>query len=118
MTPSPPTAQVVQGYSNGLDDQLVQLVRTRQPRARWWWGRRNWWRHQDGTPTFRPWDDVQQADPPQPQFGAWCYVCNQPIVTWSSRWPMTQAAKAAIGRHRLSHLQGALDAPATQESPK
>ena len=81
------SAQSLQGRSNAADMVLTEEARLNTPRVRWWWGRR--WR--DG------------------QNGAWCYLCDRMIATWSSKWPMTLTAVRAVNRHRRQHLQLALD---------
>lgn len=88
----PTQAAQDQAYSNGHDDELLLAAKRRHPKVRWWWGRR-----------YR--DRIN---------GAWCYLCDCHVATWSRRWPITETARLQIAAHRTDHLQGRLDRPATQ----
>jgi hypothetical protein len=79
-----------------FDDQLTLKARARRGRVKHWWGRRT----RDG------------------HTGAWCYLCDAPITTWSGRWPMTEQARIAIGLHRIDHIQGRLDTSSTKEQER
>ncbi len=57
-------------HSGPEDDRLLLVARTHHPRARHWWGRRT-------TETGA---------------GAHCYLCDDIIAAWSSRWPITERA--------------------------
>ena len=77
---------------HAIEQGLTELARQKHPRVRGWWGRR--WL--DGTN------------------GARCYICDEFIATWSSRWPMTAGAKSKIAVHRQMHIRQSLDAWHTQ----
>lgn len=84
----------LQGGSNGADALLVVRARAGNPRRRWWWGIRT----RDG------------------RSGAWCYLCDRFVATWSGRWPATVTASLEIAAHRTDHIQGTLPTvPATTE---
>jgi hypothetical protein len=92
---------------------MLLLARSRRPKVRWWWGVQ-WW-HEPHVPS-------QQGPPPHTQpvstdrvgrRGAWCYLCDKPIATWSGMWPVPEHAKAAIAVHRSDHIQGRLDTSPT-----
>lgn len=115
----PHSAAALQGGTNELDQELTRRARLQRPRVRHWWGRRSW---REAVPAAdlvagHPYD---HADPPSAaRTGAWCYLCDRPITTWSSRWPVPEVAGARIAEHRNHHIQGRLDAPAppTEEKP-
>lgn len=65
------------------ESELVALAQQGRERVAWWWGARA---GRDG-------------------FGAWCYLCDRRIVTWSRRWPPTRTAIRAVMEHRTMHLQ-------------
>ncbi len=73
-----------------VDTQLAGVARLAHPRIHNWWGRR----YLGGTN------------------GAWCYLCDAHIATWSRRWPITAQARAKIAVHRRKHMLEHLDAPA------
>lgn len=73
-----PKAAREQGNVQGYEGGLLAVARVHHPTVAWWWGYR------------------QKSD----GFGAWCYLCDDRIVKWSQRWPMTQAAREAIIHHR------------------
>lgn len=109
-----PRAAQLQAGSNGDDDALTAMVRSVRPQRRWWWGVRSWWVDLAGRGvSFTP-PDAEDDSPIVPRRGAWCYLCDSPIVTWSSRWPVTEIALMAIRRHRSEHIQGRLDTPAQE----
>jgi len=115
---APSKARAQQQGSNGEDDQLTLQARARRPKVRHWWGVRKWRTADDA---YDP-NELVAPDPAvtgivQRQ-GAWCYVCEKPIATWSSRWPMTEQAKAAVELHRLQHIQGRLDFPPQVEEKR
>ena len=118
-TPWPGLARRLQGASNGLDEQLTAKARLRRPRVKHWWGRRTWYENPENGFASPPGTPQPGPGAPGQRTGAWCYVCNTPIVTWSSRWPVPEIAVAAIAAHRTEHLQGTLDVPApeTEEHP-
>jgi hypothetical protein len=62
------------------DFTLREQARLRHPAVLWWWG--------DRTVGER--------------HGAYCYLCDDFIVTYDSRWPMTREAERAILEHRDS----------------
>lgn len=108
-------AQRAQGFSNDLDLTLRALARRVHPKVQWWWGRRQWW---DGVDPDDPITDTVEVTGVYPAYrrtGAWCYVCDCPIAIWSGRWPMTLTARERVNDHRLLHLQGILDMPATPQ---
>jgi len=108
-------AQREQGHSNGHDAELLAVARSRNGRVRWWWGRRRW--TQMDTNVYYVGDKGDYftgLTESTRHHGAWCYICNLPIATWSSKYPMTEAARAAVQNHRTDHIQGRLDT-ATQE---
>lgn len=110
-----PQAARDQRGANGADLALVQAAQQERPQRRWWWGRRNWSRIGVNEYDFGAagkWAGMPQVER---QHGAWCYLCHAPIVTWSSRWPMTKRARAAIAAHRRDHIQGRLDLPTPAE---
>lgn len=80
-----------QRHSDDRDTQLTRQARRRRPRISHWWGRR-WFDHKNG---------------------AWCYLCDEFIATWSRRWPITEQARWEIDWHREQHLRGLLDTPTT-----
>lgn len=108
-------AETALGATNDDDQQLLAQARQTRPKVRWWWGRRNW---QDERVTITS-GDGGALDVSAPSTvtvnGAWCYVCEAPIATWSSRYPVTEQALAAIRLHRTNHLQGRLDALPAEE---
>ena len=108
-----PRAAQLQGGSNGADVPLLALARKRQPRVRWWWGIRKWWVPDDPTdpsPFAVPnRDGVMSVQ----RNGAWCYLCDNEICHWSSRWPVTASALQALKEHRNQHIQGRLEAAPT-----
>lgn len=117
MSPAPVAAQV-QGYSNELDHQMTQQARAGNGRRRWWWGVRKW-RSLSNFPNYSPPDVTPELDDLATWLnGAWCYLCDRPIATWSSRWPVTEQAKALICLHRMSHIQERLDALLTLEATR
>lgn len=63
------------------EEDLMRLARANHPTVAWWHGRRM-------TPAA---------------FGAYCYVCNSLIVSWSRRWPITNKAKGEIETHKMFH---------------
>jgi hypothetical protein len=88
-----PYAAKLQGYVDGLDYMLTARAQMLVFGVRWWWGER----------LIDHWH------------GALCYVCRAQIVTWDTRWPMTDAARAAIIGHGSAHgrdLYGYPDDPA------
>jgi len=95
MTAAPKAAEM-QGGSNGADELLVLAARARESRRRWWWGSR--------------YKDRRR--------GAWCYLCDRWIATWSSRWPITTQAIIEIRLHRTEHVQGRLDTPAQESTER
>lgn len=104
-------ARELQLGSNGNDDDLTHLARARRPKVRHWWGRRSWSEPADQQDSEAA--GIEGGGPAKVRrlSGAWCYVCDSPIVTWSSRWPITEQARAAIAAHRSAHIQGQLDLP-------
>lgn len=108
-----PRALLVQGASNHYDETMTQLARTGRPQRRWWWGVRRWCidmsRGGDSTGDCSRFDDSDARW----RTGAWCYLCDRAITTWSGRWPMTVDAKLAVQRHRAEHIQGRLDTSPT-----
>ena len=80
-------ARSLQLVHNGRDTQLTRLARRQRPRIGHWWGRR--------------WNQFHN--------GAWCYLCGEFIVTWSSRWPITETARHEIDLHRADHIRRSLD---------
>lgn len=106
-----PRALLIQGTSNGDDEQLLAVARRQGPSRRWWWGIRRW------ADSHLPADIEASADPDEMaaetvwKTGAWCYLCNAPIATWSSRWQVTETARLAVLAHRIEHIQGRLDMP-------
>lgn len=63
------------------EDDLVAAGRVGHPTIAWWHGYRM-------TPVA---------------FGAFCYVCDTLICSWSRRWPITNKAKTAIEDHKMAH---------------
>lgn len=113
-----PWARRQQEGSNGDDDGLTQLAQVRRPKVRHWWGRRHWY---EDVRTTRPSQYAIEVGPgeySEYRNGAWCYLCMSPIASWSSRWPMTAQARAAVQRHRTQHLQGRLDTAPMQETER
>jgi hypothetical protein len=80
-------AQRQQHVFDRRDAELTRRARRRRPRIKHWWGRR--------------WQGRQN--------GAYCYLCNDFIATWSSRWPITEQARQLIAWHREDHLLRRLD---------
>ena len=80
-----PHAARLQGEHDWLDQRLLSAARLRHPTVAWWWGKR---RTEDGP-------------------GAWCYLCDQLIVSFALRWPMPKQAVAAVASHRLFHRDSA-----------
>lgn len=109
-----PRAAELQGGSNDIDLSLVALARRRRPHVRWWWGRRNW--QEPGYTIDQVIADDTHGQPAGriPRNGAWCYLCDKAITSWSSSWPITEQAKAAIAAHRSEHIQRRLDTPAAR----
>ncbi len=75
-----------------LDRALTQEAWRKHPRARNWWGRRTL----------------------EGKHGARCYLCDEFIATWSSRWPITERAQFKIAVHRESHIRELLDGSQTE----
>ena len=73
-----PAAQRHQESVARLDFDLTAAARLRRPAVVWWWGERN---HEG-------------------RFGALCYLCDELIATWARAYPITQAARSQIIRHR------------------
>ena len=108
-------AETALGATNDDDQQLLAQARQTRPKVRWWWGRRNW-----AEVRTIPAADLMASvghdiDQTYTTNGAWCYVCDSPITTWSSRYPVTEQALGAIRLHRTQHLQQRLDALTTEE---
>jgi hypothetical protein len=85
-------ARSQQVEADDRDTQLTRIARSHRPGARHWWGRR---RTQTGA-------------------GAHCYICDDIIAAWSSRWPITEGARLRIALHRELHIKALLDGAATQ----
>lgn len=112
-----PRAATLQGGSNPLDDALTHAARIGNPKRRWWWGLRSKVVPASELPD-PGWLPSNPAEGDQVStYGAWCYLCERYISTWSSRHPMPDRATMAIGEHRMAHLQGRLDTTPT-ESPQ
>lgn len=102
-------ARAMQHGSNHDDDMLTARARLARPQRRHWWGRRRWWVRLDDPSEIsfrRPGVDREDW---VARTGAWCYLCEEPIATWSSRWPATARARLVVEAHRSQHLQGQLD---------
>lgn len=113
-----PVAATLQLGAGPEDRDLTIKARAARPGVRWWWGVRKWWtpvQSEESSP-FAVTDGeggwTVQSN------GAWCYLCDRPIATWSSRWPPTEQAKARIALHRTLHIQERLDAPPTAEETR
>lgn len=76
-----PKAATLQLVTDERDAKLTAVARANNNRVLWWWG-------------------VRKIDG---LTGAVCYVCGQPIATWSHRFAMTEQAKRAVHDHRMSH---------------
>jgi len=87
-------ARVQQLQADYRDDQLTLRAQARRPGVRHWWGRRSL----------------------HGQHGAYCYLCDEHISTWSSRWPITVQAQVRIELHRQEHIRGELDAAPLKEA--
>lgn len=72
-----------QSVVDDWDDKLWDQTEMNHPRVVWWWNQKQM---QNG-------------------WGAFCYVCDQPIATWNRLWPMTQTAKDLVMAHRLEEIQ-------------
>jgi hypothetical protein len=102
-----------------MDDVLTLQARLRNPKVKHWWGRRAW------NESPEPADMNTTASPAEVatwhvvRTGAWCYLCRKPITTWSSRYPITEQARAQIDLHRREHVRAALDSgqQLTKETP-
>lgn len=79
---APSWAERHQRLVDARDLVLVDQARRRHPTVRWWWGQRM-------TPGGN---------------GAYCYVCDELLVTWQRSRPMTLAARTAVAFHRLHHM--------------
>lgn len=88
----PSVARSQQLIEGPYDDHLTLLARMTRPGIRHWWGRRR----------------------AEGKNGALCYLCYEFIATWSSQWPMTEAAKSRIAVHRLTHIRELLDGSPTK----
>lgn len=76
------------------DVQLTRLARQHTPGISNWWGRR--FKHGRN--------------------GAWCYICEHFVATWSSRSPITVEARQVLHEHRVWHIGRLLDGrPPEQE---
>lgn len=111
-----PRALRLQGASGPEDETLLEIVRRGSPSRRWWWGIRRWWVNDRDQVSGLDNRHSAYADANRAQTGAWCYVCQAPIATWSSRWGITVTAKLAVQRHRTEHIQGRLDTPRIRET--
>jgi hypothetical protein len=76
-----PYAAKLQGYVDGLDYMLAARAQMLVFGVRWWWGERQ----------LDHWH------------GALCYLCRAQIVSWDTRFPITDTAKAAIIGHGSAH---------------
>lgn len=102
-----------------MDDVLTLQARLRNPKVKHWWGRRAWNEPADLAQLGADAPGPDGADPPRILTGAWCYLCRAPITTWSSRYPITEQARAQIDLHRREHVRAALDSgqQLTKETP-
>lgn len=82
-----PRAREQQIDSDERDTRLTALACEGRPTVQHWWGRRT---HQG-------------------RHGAFCYICNDIVATWSSRWPITERAKYKLHAHRAIHIRELLD---------
>lgn len=71
-----------QGISNEQDELLIQQARRNHPTCFWWWGR-----------------VVTNASA-----AAQCYICGARMVTFASKWPLTDTARKRIQKHRAEHI--------------
>jgi hypothetical protein len=103
------SARDQQLVTDACDDILTILARSTNPRVKHWWGRRTW-------PELIPASDLMEGAADKElggllasRHGAWCYLCAEPITSWSSSWPMTEGARYVIALHRLGHIRDDLD---------
>lgn len=71
-------AAKLQGDTVPGDYDLARYARELRPGVRWWWG-------------------VRKVGERR---GAYCYLCGLMVVSWDTRYPMTEAAKSAVIEHR------------------
>lgn len=102
-------ARRLQGEADHRDNQLTVQARARIPKVRWWWGKRTWYEDIDDPTRVSLSPDLGPGTVLRWRTGAWCYLCQAPIATWSSKWQITEQAKAQISLHRQQHLDGTLD---------
>lgn len=82
-----PAAARMQEDVTATDHQITDLARLSRPAVRWWWGER---KREGGR-------------------GAYCYLCDRMVVTWDTRFPITEQARRTITTHRdRVHVPGAI----------
>lgn len=88
MTPQPTERRISwaernQGVSDEQDELLTQQARHNHPTCAFWWGR-----------------VITNASA-----AAQCYICGARMVTFASKWPLTDTARKRIQKHRAEHIQ-------------
>lgn len=81
--PAWPWAALQQPVRDHIDFLLTEQARAGVRTIAWWWGKRQ----KDG------------------KAGAYCYLCDDWIVSWDVRWPMTDTAKRIVDEHRKHHIE-------------
>lgn len=109
----PSVARSQQLVSDDGDDQLTMRARIRRPGVKHWWGRQSWYEPANPDDLVDGQVGPGGAIPQVSRTGAECYLCGTIIATWSSRWPVTEAARSAIEVHRQFELRRQLDQPAS-----
>lgn len=71
-----------QGVSDEQDELLTQQARRNHPTCAFWWGR-----------------VITNASA-----AAQCYICGARMVTFASKWPLTDTARKRIQKHRAEHI--------------
>lgn len=85
------------------EELLVAEARRKHPTVAWWWGARlEDWRTVNATKARRKATSGNNVKVAR-SFGAQCYICDTPIVTWARAYPMTETAKRAVEVHKLQH---------------
>jgi len=71
-----------QGTADEHDELLTQQARRNHPTCAFWWGR-----------------VITNASA-----AAQCYICGHRMVTFASKWPLTDTARKRIQKHRAEHI--------------
>ena len=72
-----------QQEANESDLVLKRRATIHHPHARWWWNQKTENFHRE----------------------AYCFLCDKPLATWDSKYPITVTAIKAVEEHREQHLK-------------